>query len=81
MHSEPKLIQHFTPVYDENQKYHLKHKISQEGFNILKKDSAFTKVVSAIAYENSSVKNRAERVEKSILSLIKSLDNEIKSLQ
>ena len=81
LHSEPKLIQHFTPLYDETQKYYLKHKISQEGFNILKKDSAFTKVISAIAYENSSVKNRAERVEKSILSLIKSLDNEIKSLQ
>ena len=81
LHSEPKLIQHFTPVYDETQMYYLKHKISQEDFNSLKKDTSFNKMVSAITFENSSVKNRAERVENSILSLIKSLDKEIKSLQ
>jgi hypothetical protein len=81
LHSEPKLIQHFAPVYDETQLYFLKHKISQDDFNNLKMDTTFNKIVSAIAFENSSVKNRAERVEKSILSLIKSLDKEIKTLQ
>ncbi|WP_323788553.1 DUF6090 family protein [Psychroserpens sp.] len=81
LHSEPKLIQYFSPVYDEKQTYFLKHEISQEDFTSLKKDAAFNKIVSAIAFENSSVKNRAERVENSILSLIKSLDKEIQSLQ
>lgn len=81
LHSEPKLIEYFTPSYDEKQKYYVVHEISQEDFSILKKDKAFIKVVSAIFYENSTVKNKAERVEISILSLIKSLDNEIKSLQ
>jgi len=81
LHSEPKLLEHFTPSFDEKQTYYVTYKISQEDFLILKKDKAFIKVVSAISYENSSVKNRAERVEISILSLIKSLDKEIKSLQ
>ncbi|WCO02721.1 DUF6090 family protein [Psychroserpens ponticola] len=81
LHSEPKLIEHFSPSYDANQTYYVMHEISQEDFSILKKDKAFIKVVSAIAFENSSVKNRAERVESSILSLITALDKEIKVLK
>ena len=81
LHSEPKLIEHFTPVYDEKQTYFVIHKISQEDFSNLKKDKAFNKIVSAIAYENSTVKNRAERVENSIMSLITALDKEIKLLK
>ncbi|WP_431136130.1 DUF6090 family protein [Psychroserpens mesophilus] len=81
LHSEKKLLEHFTPTYDETHKYYGIHYITQEGFNSLKKDKAFEKVVSAIAFENSGVKNRAERVESSILSLITSLDKEIKVLK
>ena len=81
LHSEPKLLEHFTPVYDEKQKYYGIHHITQDGFSILKQDEAFNKIVSAIAFENSGVKNRAERVESSIVSLITSLDKEIKVLK
>ncbi|WP_456439720.1 hypothetical protein [Psychroserpens sp.] len=80
LHSEPKLIEYFAPKFDKNQTYFVIHNISQEDFAILKKDKAFNKIVSAIAFENSAVKQRAQRVESSMISLITFLEKEIKIL-
>lgn len=75
--SEPQLLDYFTMQYDESFKYYSHFDISIEDYFRLKSDSAFLKLTFAIAVENSSVQNRAKRVETKILALIKAIDNEL----
>ncbi|MCB0447937.1 MAG: hypothetical protein KDD03_10590 [Gelidibacter sp.] len=76
-HSEPRLLEYFNMKYQENFKYYANFEISKEDYLKLKNDEEFPKLTSAIAFENSSVRNRAKRVETKILALIDALSNEL----
>ena len=76
-HSEPELLQYFTMKYDENYKYYANFEITQDDYLKLKKDNTFLKLISAIEFENSFVRNRGQRIESKILGLIDFLDKEL----
>lgn len=80
LHSEPKLLHYFNQSFDPKLKYYARFEISQKGFDSLKNDKSFEKLVTAIALENSQVKDRAQRVKNSIKSLIEAINKEAKVL-
>ena len=77
MHSEPKLLEYFSMYFDPSLKYMGNFKISQEDYDKLKNDTTFFKLLSAIAFENSTVQNRGKRTEKGIISLLKAIKKEL----
>jgi hypothetical protein len=77
MHSEPKLLEYFTMKFNENYKYFGNFEISHDDYLKLKNDDSFLKLILAVEYENSFVRNRGQRIESKILGLIELLDREL----
>ncbi|RIA09051.1 hypothetical protein OE09_0879 [Flavobacteriaceae bacterium MAR_2010_72] len=77
LHSEPILLNYFNMYFDESSMYYGSFEISQDDYDKLKTDAAFTKLLSAIAFENSAVHNRGQRTERSVISLLQFLEDEI----
>ncbi len=77
LHSEPKLLQYFKMKFNRNEVYYGDFLISEEDYMKLKYDAEFNKLLSAIAFENSAIQNRATRIEKSIILLLKALKDEL----
>jgi len=77
LHSEPKLLDYFSMHFNLSKKYYGNFKISQDDYNKLRNDDAFLKLLAAIAFENSAVQNRGQRVAQSIGSLLEAIDKEI----
>jgi hypothetical protein len=59
-------------------RYIRKNLITLNDYKTLKNDAEFSKLLSAIAFENSAVQNRGAKTEKNMRNLIDLLDNEIK---
>ena len=77
LHSEPILLEYFSMDFNPSTKFYGDFKISQEDYDKLRNDEAFLKLLSAIAFENSSVQDRGQRTAKGIISLLKSIEKEL----
>ena len=55
------------------------YQISSMDYLMIKKDADFSKLLYAIAFDNTLVQNRAHRVERGIESLIFEIENELKT--
>lgn len=77
LQSEPKLLDYFHKNFDNNSTWFAKYHITQQDYNKLKVDESFSKLLSAIAFENSAVQNRAQRTEKRILNLLQFIESEL----
>jgi hypothetical protein len=51
--------------------------ISQEDYSKLRNDQAFSKMLSAIAFENSAVQDRGQKAARGIISLLNSIEQEL----
>ena len=79
LHSEPKLLEYFNMQFglDLANKFYGSFYISEEDFKKLQSDTTFDKLLSAIAFENSGVQNRAKRTETIIINLMEFLKDEL----
>lgn len=77
LHSEPILLKYFSMHFNIDANYYGIFEISLEDYQALKNDSAFLKLLSAIAYENSTVQIRGKRIEEGIISLLRLLNKEL----
>jgi Zn-finger protein len=78
IHSEPKLLEYYSMHFDKEQNLHYYGQffaIDQEDFTKLKRDVKFTKLLSAISFENKTTQDRAKRVENSIIELIENISS------
>lgn len=78
LHSEPKLLEYFYKNFDSRATWYAKYLITQEDYNKLRSDESFSKLLSAIAFENSAVQNRAQRTERHIINLLQFIEEELK---
>ena len=81
LHSEPKLLEYFSMIYDVDQGLSYRglfFEINKIDYQRLKNDSKFIKLIDAIAFENALIQSRGKRVENSILELIQHIDDELK---
>ena len=81
LHSEPKLLEYFNMEFgiDLANRFFGTFYISEEDYNKLQNDTAFDKLLSAIAFENGGVQNRAQRTEVAIINLMEFLKEELDS--
>ena len=81
LHSEPKLLEYFKMEFgmDLANRFFGNFYISEKDYKKMQKDSAFSKLLSAIAFENSSVRNRGQRTETAITNLMEFLKEELES--
>ncbi|MFC4721693.1 hypothetical protein ACFO5O_05150 [Geojedonia litorea] len=80
LHSEPQLLDYFSMYFDKTKDpsfYGLYFEISLEDYQKLKSDSKFLKLITAIAFENKTIQDRAKRVEASINALISNIEVEL----
>ena len=77
LHSEPKLLEYFNMEFTPTKKHYGNFHISIADYEKLLKDSAFEKLLSAIAFENSAVQNRGQKTEAAIISLLHFLQEEL----
>ena len=80
-HSEAKLMEYFTMIYNPKLYTRIEFQISQEDYLKMQNDDSFIKLLYAISFENSAVQERAKRTENSILSLLQLLEKELESLK
>jgi hypothetical protein len=64
--------------FNPTSRYYGRFIITPEDYNILKQDTNFLKLLSAIAFENSAVQDRGQKADKSMKSLISFLERELK---
>ncbi|PQJ77305.1 DUF6090 family protein [Polaribacter glomeratus] len=76
-HSGSRLIEYFNLEFSRDFDFHIKAHITSKDYERMLADASFYKLLSAIKCENKAVIDRAMRVEKSIISLIAFLENEI----
>ncbi|MCF7560919.1 DUF6090 family protein [Sabulilitoribacter multivorans] len=84
LHSEPKLLEYFFMNFDKNHEINFHgfyFNINNEDYQTLKGDSKFSKLLSAIAFENKAIQNRGLRIESSILTLINKIETELENLE
>ena len=81
LHSEPKLLEYFNMQFgmDLANRFFGTFNISEEDYMKLQNDTVFDKLLSAIAFENASVQNRAQRTEMAIINLMEFLKEELDS--
>lgn len=74
----PFLIKYFEWHLRPDLQFFGHYKINPTEYSILKENSNFSKLMYAIAYDNTLVQNRANRVERGIESLIQDIEKELK---
>ena len=79
LHSEPVLLKYLYMDFDLSSRYYGHFIITPKDYKIIKQDTNFLKLLSAIAFENSAVQNRGQKAEKSMKSLISFLETELKN--
>ena len=77
----PSLIQYFEWNARPDLQFFGHYKISSSNYSMLKKDANFSRLLYAIAFDNTLVQNRAYRVKRGIESLIVEIENELKAKQ
>lgn len=77
LHSEPMLLSYLYMNFEPTTKQYGIFIITNEDYKKLKHDTCFFKLLAAIAFENSAVKDRGEKAEKNMRSLLSFLENEI----
>ena len=77
LHSEPVLLEYFSMYFDQSIAHFGDFRISQEDYDKLRKDEAFLKLLTAIAFENSAVQDRGKRAAQGIISLLESIEKEL----
>lgn len=78
-HSEPILLKYFNMNFEPNSKDMGEFKVSGEDYKKLREDDLFNKLLSAIAFENTVVQNRARRTETGIKNLLGSIEKELET--
>ena len=78
LHIEPILLEYFTMKFESNSGDMGEFLLSTEDYRKLRDDNSFPKLLSAIAFENTLVQDRARRTQRSILALLEHIDNELK---
>ena len=73
----PFLLKHFEWHLRPELQFFGHQKINIEDYKVLKEDSNFTKLLFAVAYDNTLVQNRARLVEHGIESLILEIEHEL----
>tara|TARA_R110002050_G_scaffold149358_5_gene275834 strand:+ start:3427 stop:4176 length:750 start_codon:yes stop_codon:yes gene_type:complete len=75
----PSLLQYFEWHARPELQFFGHYQISSMDYLMIKKDADFSKLLYAIAFDNTLVQNRAHRVERGIESLIFEIENELKT--
>jgi cell division protein FtsL len=75
--SQPKLLDYFYRNFDTGTTWFASYFITQEDYEKLRIDESFSKLLSAIAFENASVQHRAKRTEKHIINLLQFIEEEL----
>ena len=77
LHSEPLLLEYFSMHFNPSIAHFGEFMISQEDYSKLRNDQAFSKMLSAIAFENSAVQDRGQKAARGIISLLESIEQEL----
>ena len=77
LHSEPALLDYFSMYFDPSIEHFAEFKITQEDYDKLRNDKAFSKLLTAIAFENSAVQDRGKKAARGIISLLESIEKEL----
>jgi hypothetical protein len=77
LHSEPVLLKYLYMNFSPTKRYYGNFLITLKDYKTLKNDTEFLKLLSAISFENSAIKNRGEKTEKNMRNLLHLLNNEI----
>jgi len=79
-HVMPETMKYFFMPFDFSDggiDIHFSHSMTDTDYEKLQKDESFIKLVSAVGFENSAVKSRAQRIERTVTALLLMLREEI----